>query len=266
MTRGVLIFAFDTDLTDYVGMATWCAKNVQKHLDLPVSLVTNRSISNSTFDQVICTSAESGNYRFFPDYNQTAVWFNSNRTDAYSLSPYDQTLVIDADLVVCSDNLQQLFNSREHVLCHQQAYDVTGNNKLRDSVTMGRNGMPMSWATVLYFDRSTHSRLVFEMLNMIKQNWDHYRLIYGIASPSYRNDYALTIALNTLNGHQGRHSEIPWALASVTPDNGLTQINQDCYRVDYTTNENKRKYVILNRQDFHAMGKLQLGEIIANQR
>jgi hypothetical protein len=266
MTQGVLIFAFDNELTDYISMATWCAKNIQQHLNLPVTLITNKSIDNSVFDQVICTDAESGNHRFFPDYNKTAVWFNSNRTDAYSLSPYDQTLVVDADFVVCSNVLRQLFNSHEHVLCHRRAYDVTGSNSLKDSTTMGRNGMPMSWATVLYFDRSKHSQLVFAMLDMIKQNWHHYRNIYGIANTSYRNDYALSIALNTLNGHQGRHSEIPWGLASVTPKNGLIKLEDDKYRVDYVDKENKSKYVILNGQDFHAMGKLQLGEIIANQR
>ena len=41
MTRGVLIFAFNNEHTDYVRMAAWCAKRIHRHLDLPVSVVTN---------------------------------------------------------------------------------------------------------------------------------------------------------------------------------------------------------------------------------
>ena len=41
MTKGVILFANNNDQIDYVRQAIFCAKQVQKYLKLPVSLVTD---------------------------------------------------------------------------------------------------------------------------------------------------------------------------------------------------------------------------------
>jgi hypothetical protein len=56
---------------------------------------------------------------------------------------------------------------------------------------------------------------------------------------------------------------IPWQLASLTPEHHLTQLDQDRYRVDFVNGQGQRRWTEL-RQDFHAMGKQQLGNIVAN--
>ena len=60
-------------------------------------------------------------------------------------------------------------------------------------------------------------------MNMIKNNWEHYRRLYKISAPAYRNDYALSIALNIVNGHTLNLKDIPWNLASLTPEHKLSQ-------------------------------------------
>jgi hypothetical protein len=52
-------------------------------------------------------------------------------------------------------------------------------------------------------------------------------------------------------------------LASLTPNHQLTQLEADCYRVDFVTADNKPRWIELST-DFHAMGKQQLGAIVAN--
>jgi len=98
---------------------------------------------------------------------------------------------------------------------------------------------------------------------MIRNNWTHYRNLYKNTNATYRNDHALSIALGIVNGHTLNHPGIPWALASLTPDHKLTQLEQDRYRVDFVNSENKTRWITLT-QDFHAMGKQQLGAIVAN--
>jgi hypothetical protein len=121
----------------------------------------------------------------------------------------------------------------------------------------------MWWATVMMFRRSRYAELIFDSMQMIRDNWTHYRHLYKNTTATYRNDHALSIALGIVNGHTIDHAGIPWQLASLTPEHRLTQLNPDSYRVDFINTENKAQWIEL-RQDFHAMGKQQLGEIVAN--
>jgi hypothetical protein len=86
MTTGALIFARNNEHTDYVAMAHWSAKNIQRHLGIPTHIVTED------------IRTDSGS-RHFTNVG-TVTWHNTNRMDAYRLSPWDRTLVLDADYVV----------------------------------------------------------------------------------------------------------------------------------------------------------------------
>jgi hypothetical protein len=184
--------------------------------------------------------------------------------DVCNLSPYDETLVLDADYVVCSDQLNLLFDLPQDFLAPVTAYDVTGTRTFDDLNCFGSYRMPMAWATVMRFRRSLLSKSVFDMMRMIRDNWQHYRNLYGIAKSTYRNDHALSIALNTLHGHQGRWPSVPWKLASVVPEHGLEQLDTDRFCVTYQTSNAKSRHVEIAGQDFHAMGKRHLGDIIAS--
>lgn len=251
MTTGALIFARNNEQIDYVAMAHWSAKNIKRHLGIPTHIVTD-------------DSAASTNARHFTDVG-AVTWHNLNRMDAYRLSPWDCTLVLDADYVVASNQLQAVLEVDQDFLAHRWAYDVTGCNNFEGLNYFGANCMPMWWATVMMFRKSKQAELIFDSMQMIRDNWTHYRNLYKNTNATYRNDHALSIALGIINGHTLDHAGIPWALASLTPEHKLTQLNQDCYRVDFVNSENKARWISLT-QDFHAMGKQQLGAIIANPR
>jgi hypothetical protein len=249
MTVGALIFARNNEQIDYEAMAQWSARNIERHLGIPTHIVTDASMPST-------------NARHFTDVGNV-TWHNLNRMDAYRLSPWDRTLVLDADYVVASNQLQCLLEVDCDFLAHRLAYDVTGCNNFEGLNSFGDNQMPMWWATVMMFRRSRHAELIFDAMQMVRDNWLHYRKLYKNTSTTYRNDHALSIALGIVNGHALKYHKIPWSLASLTPDHRLTQLDQDCYRVDYMDTTNKPKWIEL-RQDFHAMGKKQLGEIVAS--
>jgi hypothetical protein len=267
MTRGIVIFAYNSDQLDYLGLAAWSAQNIHRHLDLPVCVITDcdHIPDRYQFDQVIQAARSGTGSRYFADLDATVPWYNGNRVDAYALSPWDQTLVLDADYVVASDQLKCLFDTDQDFLAHQQAYDVTGKDNFDELNCFGRYHNPMSWATVMLFRRSQQAELIFDTMQMIRHNWDHYRNLFGIDQSNYRNDFALSIALSTVNGHVLDQPSIPWSLATVTHEHQLSQIEQDHYRVDWLTADSKPRWIDIT-QDFHAMGKQQLGAIIANSR
>lgn len=264
MMRGVVIFAFNSGDIDYQAMARWSARRIRRHLNLPTTLITD-SIPEyaSEFEDVILTTAEAGGTRHFSDLGSNVTWYNGNRMEVYNLSPYDETLVLDADYVVCSDQLNLLFDMPQDFLAPVTAYDVTNTRTFDDLNYFGRNRMPMAWATVMRFNRSLTSKNIFDIMAMVHDNWQHYRDLYGISKSTYRNDHALSIALNIVYGYQGHWPSVPWSLASVVPDHVLTQDSEDKFRVEYLTSTGKPMYVTL-QQDFHAMGKKHLGDIVAD--
>ena len=253
MTTGALIFAFNNEQIDYVSMARWSAGNIERYLGIPTHIVTDQEVAIT-----------GTNDRWFEDFGTVVTWHNESRVNAYELSPWDQTLVLDADYVVASSQLRTILDINQDFLAHRWAYDITGTNDFDELNHFGDNRMPMWWATVMMFRRGDHARLIFEAMTMIRNNWTHYKRLYKNKSPSYRNDHALSIALGIVNGHTQNYPGIPWNLASLTPEHRLTQVDTDEYRVDFVNREQQARWIRLRNQDFHAMGKRHLGEIVAN--
>jgi len=231
MTTGALIFAFNNEHTDYVRLAAWSAANIRRHLGIPVAVVTNmpdHDLVKSSFDVVIAADAESGGTRYFSDIGHSVTWYNAGRVDAYALSP-------------CSD---------------QNFYQ--GNN------WVGSPAMPMYWATVMMFRRSPAAEYIFDCMNMVRNNWSHYRDLYGIDRATYRNDYALSIALGIVAGHTQSVDAIPWTLLTVLPEHQITSLETDFYEVTYQDSHNRLKYLAFNGVDIHVMCKHHLENLIAN--
>jgi hypothetical protein len=233
MTTGAVIFARNNEHTDYVAMARWSAKNIERHLGIPTHIVTDD------------TRTDSGT-RHFADAG-TVTWHNTNRMDAYRLTPWRRTLVLDADYVVASDQLRSILDSDQDFLAHRWAYDVTGCNNFDGLNYFGNVRMPQWWATVMVFNKSKQAELIFDTMSMIRDNWSHYRNIYKISNATYRNDHAMSIALLVVNGHTLDHAGIPWQLASLTPEHELTQIDQDRYRVNFTNGQGQRRWIELHK-------------------
>lgn len=270
MTTGALIFAFNNEETDYLEMAAWSAQNIHRHLNIPVAVVTDADPGDSRvsgFDCVITASPSTGGTRYFEDYKKTVSWHNAGRTDAYSLSPYDRTLVLDADYVVASDQLRYIMDADSDFQCHRYAFNLATADRLDELNQFGQYRMPMWWATVMMFRKSNTAQYIFDCMNMIKENWKHYRDLYGIQKSTYRNDFALSIALGIVSGHTGQVDEIPWDLNSLVPDTKVSRFHGlDTYLLEYADQNNKPKQMSFMGLDFHAMGKRHLGDIIEADR
>jgi len=267
MTTGALIFAFNNEKTDYVAMAAWSARNIHRHLDIPVAVVTDHEhhAELSIFDQVIFAEPASGGTRNFEDYGANVTWHNASRPDAYNLTPWDNTLLLDADYIVASDQLRLACQTGRDLQAYTRSIDVHGG---RDLDSFGNPAMIMSWATVIQFQKCETAKYIFDCMYMIRENWKHYRDVYHIHSSTYRNDYSLSIAINIVNGHVPHtdHNSILGSLLNVYPGDTLTETHEDCYRIAWTAADGKKHHVDLANQDLHAMGKRDLEVIVESHR
>lgn len=205
MSRGVLLFAYDTATVRYTDLAVGCARRIQQHLQLPVTLVTDAhsTVSEGVFDSVVITTTPEDQQQ--NRAGKTASWKNRGRCHAYELSPYEQTLVIDTDYAINSNRLLALFERQQPYAYYTHRRNLGETD--RSPVDSFGLHYAMCWATVVYFSRNAQAEALFSVWKMIEANYEHYANIYGFRTQPFRNDFALTIAAQIVNGHSADHSE-----------------------------------------------------------
>lgn len=269
--KGILIYAFNNQRIDYFAQAEWCADRVNHFLGLPVTIVTDATSQNgrSSNHNIVYSAPETGGQRVYnPNLEHTAdTWINGNRYQSWDLSPYSETVVLDSDYVVCSDQLLKLFESPISVTAIKNVYDITGRDDYAPYRWISsRRGLHHYWATVLFFRRDQISRDFFEMMAMIRQHYQHYAKLYKFSSAPFRNDFAASIALTAIYGHLPESvPEIPWPMANVFSDVEISMIDHDTFDLYYTMGpEKKHRRTRISGQDFHFMNKIALAGLYAN--
>ena len=194
-SRGVVLFAFNTDTVDYELIAERAEKLITHALDLPVTIITEMT-SKQTNTRV--------------GYAHGTQWFNGDRYRAYELSPYDETLLLDSDYLVLDDSLLKILDSTMDytVMTDNQNFvqTMTGN--------MGEMSLNYVWATAVAFKKTTKSKLLFDLVGRVQNNYQYYSKLYNLRRSNFRNDYAFAIADNILNGYAPSQG-IPWTMLTV---------------------------------------------------
>lgn len=237
------MFAFNTEATDYVKIAEFSAELIKKNTGLPVTIITNDSVQ------------EFENYRVDVQGN-TVQWRNLGRYMAYELSPYDETILLDSDYLVFTDNLTKVFDTEfDYRMWHRNKTPNEDRN-----LTMGATSLPFVWATVVAFRKTKKAQQFFNLIKRVQDNYGYYRLLYNISAGNYRNDYAFTIANNIVNGYNldVTNSFVGSMLTIDTP-------------IEYIKVENNRIVVkagptpwVLPKVDLHVMDKKFLIECTEN--
>jgi hypothetical protein len=259
MTRGALLFAFNNPKYDYYAMAEFTAKRINHFLDIPVTIVTDeKSVPDNpkyVFDKTVLVQPDTSNVR---DHN---VWINKGRYQAYEFSPYDETLLLDVDYVVNSDRLLQTFVTGNDFCCHDTTSFFMYPNAAQE--ILSSYSYKTLWATAVMFRRSSRAKQIFECLEMIQKNYDHYANIHSFIAGVYRNDYALTLALRIVNGHTLLPGDIiPWNLLHVGKNTQVYKNTEHEYNTEYTImfdnwqkGKIRKEYITIKDCDFHVMNK-----------
>ena len=196
-SKGVVLFATNTATVDYVAIAHRAERLINHYLGLPVTMVEG---------------TRRPNRRYNVDSGQFEQWNNTGRSTAYDLSPYDQTILLDCDYLVFDDNLLKVLESNVD-------YKIARHNRFIDHAdhnTMGKHSIPFLWATVIVFNRTSKSQMLFNLVARIERNYAYYCRLYNVRDTIYRNDYAFTMADNILNGYcQDKANYLPWPMISV---------------------------------------------------
>lgn len=271
MTRGALLFAQNNNAVDYTKLAVYAASRIQKFLSVPVTVVTNDPTqlkindTNNLIDKIIEVNNPSPYTKFFYDGADKSVnlqWNNTSRDDAYNLTPYDETLVIDVDYIINSSVLTYCWNQPQDFLIYKNSFDIANWRAQPEFQYVSEYSIPFYWATVFFFRKNKFTESIFILVNYIKHNWHYYKTIYQIHSTNFRNDYGFSIALHILSGLDSKYSvgHLPSKMFYITDRDFLIDIDDTKmhFLVEKENALNEYIHTKTHSLDVHVMNKFSL--------
>ena len=216
MKKGIIIFAYNSRKVDYSLMALISGGLATKNLKIPVSLITDKStmdwISQSgklskvkeTFENIILTDRPSQeNYRNLSDGDliDNVPFINDNRCSVWDLTPYDRTLLIDSDFLIFTDNLSPYIDSDNELMISRAMEDVGGDRIGYLDRYVSDTGPNLYWATNVIFTKNDTTKIFFDLVNFVKENYNYYAELFRFYPKPYRNDISFSIAKHILDGY-----------------------------------------------------------------
>lgn len=219
-SRGFIMFAHNNAEIDYFKLAVINSLLIQKHLGINnITVVTDphsysyaveslgEDLIKSAINNLIVVEKDkefkSQNIRVFKDTSHTAKqlpFYNINRCDAYELSPYDETILLDVDYLILSDTLNQCWGHNEEIMMNWRYQDIMFDRKDYTLDRLNPFGITMYWATVVYFKKSAYAETFFNLVKHVKNNIAYYKDLYRWPGNLYRNDYSFSIAAHVMSG------------------------------------------------------------------
>lgn len=280
MTFGALIFAQNNSSIDYTKLAIFSAKQIIKHLDIPVTLVTdnadwlssNYAEDAEIFDKVlVIDGTNSAQTKKFHDGTLSShkyEWKNYTRSQVFDLTPYDKTLVVDSDFIVNSSLLKNAFNSKSDFQIYRSSTDLANWRNTSSFDRINQYSIPFYWATVFIFEKNSVTESFFKLVAHIKENWNYYRLLYSIDASTFRNDFAFSIALHIMNGSSGNlaefGTELPGTMTYITDRDFIVSTNDNKMQFLVEKENYRGEYTLVKTTglDVHVMNKHSLIRLI----
>jgi len=195
VSKGFIVLAQNTDEVDYVKQAYVLALSIHAtQTETAISLMTNDTVPAEyidVFDQIIP----------IPWVDETQTRFRSeNRWKIYHVTPYDETIVLDSDMLMLDDINDWWWFCQEHDLlfCSKALNyknEIISNSLYRKTFT--ENNLPNPYFALHYFKKSETAEYFYKTLEFVVNNWEW---CYGkLASEHYQNwlsmDLSAAIAL-----------------------------------------------------------------------
>ena len=243
MSKGVLFVAFDSALDNgktlqYTELAKIAANRARRHLKLPVGIVTDAPVDG--FDETVLVNkpASSNRHTLIGSY----AWHNDYRRQLFDLTPWDQTLLLDVDYILQTDQFLTAFEFNGDFQIASKVYDPTGRDSFAKYQRLPNRTIPQVWATAIYWNKS--AKTYFEYANMIAENYEYYAKVFNFSSTQYRTDMVFSIVAHMLPVYQ-----FPQSMWMVSSDCDLIGADQRGLKFEYNNS------VIRVNNDVHILDK-----------
>ena len=276
MTKGVLLIAQNNEEIDYIKQAAFLSRRVKQYLDLPTSIITDdidyikeNNLENN-FDKIISPTSKapytSKSYKDGVFEQKTLSFKNADRAFAYDLTPYDETLLIDTDLVVTDSVFAHCFEQSHNLMMYSSnAVELSGWRNLSEFDFISDTGPNFYWATAVFFRKSSQAEIFFNLVKHIQENWGHYKTVYQLMGNAYRNDFSFSIAAHMLNGFQPGDfvKQMPGTLYYSLDKDELIELKDDSFLFLVEKKDQSNLFPVrIKGKTVHVMNKYSLERII----
>ena len=243
MKKGIVMFAHNNRQIDYVKMAIISAKLAKKNLGVPASLITDPStvewmresnifeVASNVFESVIITERpKDENTRVIFDGTEKVAspFKNANRNSVWNLTPYDRTLLIDTDYFVLSNNLNEYWNVDSDILIAESYNDIFGQERTGYlDRHVSETGIKMLWATTVMFTKNENTKVFFDLVEHIRENYKQFADLFRFNSAIYRNDIAFSVARHIMYGYETDDDYSLPPVLSITDKDHLYDVDND---------------------------------------
>jgi len=185
---------------DYVKQAVLLALSLSKNSpNEKISIITNDIVPADyeiLFDKIIPIP--------FGDDAETTIWKVENRWKIYHCSPYDETIVMDTDMMVFNDLTSTWNMLSDSDLFFTSEVRTFNNNVIENDFyrkTFTENYLPNTYVGVHYFKQSDLAKNFYNLLEIICKNWkEFWKEFLPNQTPGHLSiDVAAAIAIKILN-------------------------------------------------------------------
>lgn len=173
MNRGFLVLAQNSDV-DYVRQAYALALSIKATQPTinRISLVTNDIVPEEyqkVFDQIIPIP--------FGDQAAHSNWKVENRWKLYHATPYDETIVLDADMLIL-DNIESVwrFTKDRNLFFTSSVVNYKGQEIVDTTYrkTFVENQLPNLYSGLHFFRKSDDALQFYQFVEFITYNWERF--------------------------------------------------------------------------------------------
>lgn len=277
------MFAHNNTEIDYFRMAVVNAMLIKKHLGTDVTVVTDQhsfdyvaeTMSENKIYQVIDNiiikdkdrtfkNTNSKVYRDTINHQKSLSFYNLDRADAYDISPYDETIMIDADYLILGNTLNSCWGNKNPLMMNYTWQDINFQRKF-DLDRLSVASITQYWATVVYFQKSEHSESFFTLCKNVRENHSYYKNLYRWPGSTFRNDYVFSVAAHMLNGLSDKNvPELPFKLYKTFDFDDIHEVISHAELSMYLEKTDcQGEYILSNWKDLdlHVMNKWALNRI-----
>jgi hypothetical protein len=185
MSKGFLVVAQNTPESDYVKQAYALALSIKLTQDTPLSIITNDAVPEQylhAFDKVIPIP--------FSDSAKRKKWKVQNRWKFFHATPYDETIVLDTDMLVLG-NFEKWWDyckNKDIVFC-SKILNYKLETILQDTYhrkAFIANNLTNPYSALQYFKKSDAALEFYKVLEFVVKNWEE---CYNIYAPQERQDW-----------------------------------------------------------------------------
>jgi hypothetical protein len=255
--KGALLYAFNNERVDYVKLAKLAAQRVHKFWDIPTCIVSDAPRPAKLPKGIVFWKEVERptvlNTKPYHEYGTALSYWNTNRHEAFSITPFTQTILLDVDFLVSTSNIVDAWSGNGIALT-KQSYTVDGFELPADCKWLSlKNKIEMYWATVICFDKSPLAQEFFARWANVVRMYSVYSTMYGFDPAPVRNDFAVTIALQMMKGSsENGYFDLPYSIPTLTVGSMLQSLDPLIALTDVRDEECE---MITIHSDLHVMNK-----------